>query len=59
MFNRMYAMQILPGGGTCVAMVATGANRSPIVVGKPHPYMINAAIQEYVCQVVFHRAEYG
>lgn len=36
---------LLPGAGTMVAAVSTGAGRDPYVVGKPNPFIIELALE--------------
>lgn len=37
----------LPGGGSCVAMVATAAEVKPVNVGKPEPFMLDLICERY------------
>jgi HAD superfamily hydrolase (TIGR01450 family) len=40
-------VRILPGGGSCVAMLAACAQREPINVGKPEDVMMKLAIRDH------------
>jgi 4-nitrophenyl phosphatase len=37
----------LPGGGSCVAMVATASEQQPINVGKPESYMLQLVFKQF------------
>lgn len=36
---------LLPGAGSIVAAITTGAGREPIVMGKPNPYIVELALE--------------
>jgi len=38
--------QVCPGAGSIVAAVATCSGRTPIVIGKPNPYLIHLVLEE-------------
>jgi 4-nitrophenyl phosphatase len=38
---------LLPGAGSCVAMVARAAGRSPVVMGKPSLLMMDAVVRDH------------
>jgi len=42
------AAQSLPGAGSCVAMVAATAGRTPVNIGKPQTIMLDLAVEKSV-----------
>lgn len=42
------AAQSLPGAGSCVAMVAATAGRTPVNIGKPQTIMLDLAVETSV-----------
>ena len=40
------AAQSLPGAGSCVAMVAATAGRTPVNIGKPQTIMLDLAVEK-------------
>ena len=38
---------LLPGAGSCVAMIATSSGRTPINIGKPEVQMLRLAIEKF------------